>query len=220
MVDYTSPFGISSQNIRYIHGSGDDYLMCCTNLGVDVYYKKPTMYRSTATISGTRKCFITSTGKFYYTTVSGNTWCLNRVDKPLWDWTAPDYAYVAGVNILPANLGINDIFVTENTASNTTDNTVFIATTSGVYVIDECNLDYNSYFTTTVSGGVLVGTSNNFTAIWADPDASLNNGKFYTASPAAFSIVDNTVLCDYYTTTHKGAVNEILEQNDIKDINI
>jgi hypothetical protein len=67
---------------------------------------------------------------------------------------------------------------------------------------------------------VLVGTSNNFTAIWADPTTSLYTGKIYITSPAAFSIVNNTVLVDYYTTTHFGAANEVLEQKDIIDINI
>jgi hypothetical protein len=67
---------------------------------------------------------------------------------------------------------------------------------------------------------VLAGTNNNFTAIWADPTTSLTTGKIYIASPAAFSIVDSTVLVDYYTTTHSGGANEALNQNDIVDINI
>jgi len=154
LVDYTSPFGISSQTIRYIHGSSDDYLMCCTNSGVDVYHMKMTEYRSTTTVSGAQKCFMTSSGKFYYTTVSGATvsgvddlWSLNRVDKPLWDWIDPDYIYYTGGDILPAGLIINDMFITENTSSNEIDNTIFIATTSGVYVIDEETLDYVVYYT-------------------------------------------------------------------------
>jgi hypothetical protein len=148
LVDYASPFGISSQTIRYIHGSGDDYLMCCTDVGVDVYHMKMTKYRSTHSTTGAQKCFMTSNGKFYYTSVSGSDWFLNRVDKPLWDWITPDYIYNTGGDILPAGLEINDIFITENTASNTVDNTVFIATTSGVYVIDEGSLDYVVYYTT------------------------------------------------------------------------
>ena len=145
LMDHTSPFGISSQTIRYIHGSGDDYLMFCTGTGVDAYHMKPTMYRSTTTVSGTQKCFMTQNG-FYYTNVSGSIWSLNRVDKPLWDWTTSDYSYITGGDILPTGLGINDIFITENTASNSTDNTVFIATTSGVYVIDEGSLNYVVYY--------------------------------------------------------------------------
>lgn len=147
LVDYSSPFGISSQTIRYIHGSGDDYLMCVTTAGVDVYHMKMTKYRSTHSTTHAQKCFMTSNGKFYYTSVSGSEWSLNRVDKPLWDWTIPDYIYNTGGDILPAGLKINDIFITENTASNTIDNTVFIATTSGVFVVDEGNSNYVVYYT-------------------------------------------------------------------------
>jgi len=153
LTDYVSSFGISSQNVRYIHGYGDDYLMCCTSSGVDVYYRKPTMYRSTTTTSGARKCFVTSTGKFYYTSVSGATisgesdlWSLNRVDKPLWDWTVPDYVYEAGRNILSAGIEINDIFITENTSDNGIDNTIFLATSSGVYIISEETNQYVIYY--------------------------------------------------------------------------
>ena len=152
--DYTSPFGQSSPSIRYIHGSSDDYLMCVTTAGVDVYHMKPTMYRSSATVSGTRKCFMTSTGKFYYTSVSGATvsgesdlWSLNRVDKPLWDWTTPDYSYTAGGDILRAGIGINDIFITENTSENGIDNTIFLATSSGIYIISEEDNQYVIYYT-------------------------------------------------------------------------
>ncbi len=67
---------------------------------------------------------------------------------------------------------------------------------------------------------VLAGTSNNFTAIWADSTTSLSTGKIYIASSAVFSIVDSAVLVDYYTTTHSGGANEALDQNDIIDINI
>jgi len=89
--------------------------------------------------------------------------------------------------------------------------------TEGGYIPDsydfDFGLDIHIY-------NVLAGASNNFTAIWADPTASLSTGKFYVASPAAFSIIDNTLLVDYYTTTFGGRANETLIQNDIKDINI
>jgi len=146
LIEYVPPYGITSQNIRYIHGN-DNYMIWCTDLGVDVYKMEPYGYRSTTTISGAQKCFMTSSGKFYYTSVSGSEWFLNRVNKSLWDWTVPDYVYNTGGDILPPGLEINDIFITENTASNTIDNTAFIATTSGVYVIDEGNLDYVVYYT-------------------------------------------------------------------------
>jgi len=81
------------------------------------------------------------------------------------------------------------------------------------------NYNFN-FYTPVITYDVLAGTSNNFTAIWADPDANLSTGKIYIASSAAFSIIDNTLLVDYYTTTFGGRANETLIQNDIKDINI
>lgn len=143
---YRSPYGITAQNIRYIHGN-DDKLMCCTTSGVDVYWSN-FGYRSTATISGTRKCFMTSTGKFYYTKLSGHMWSLNRVNSHLWDWAAPDYRYIAdGNGALASGISINDIFVTEDTSvSGNGYNTVFMATSSGVYVVDEGSLDYAIYY--------------------------------------------------------------------------
>jgi hypothetical protein len=85
---------------------------------------------------------------------------------------------------------------------------------------------YNFNFVSSVfTFNVLAGLSNYFTAIWADPDANINNSKkMYVTSAAAFSVVTldelSPVLVDYYTTTHFGAGNEVLEQEDIKDINI
>jgi hypothetical protein len=70
---------------------------------------------------------------------------------------------------------------------------------------------------------ILKGTLNFFSAVWADSDASLTNGKMYVASQgsgAAFNIVDLSVnsVVDYYTTTHVGAANEALEAEDIVDL--
>lgn len=146
LADYVSPFGITSQNIRYIHGNGDNYLMCCTSGGVDVYHMNQTLYRSSTTVSGARKCFMTTTGKFYYTISGTNEWSLNRVNSPLWDWEDPDYIYSTGGSILSSGILINDMFVTENT-SGSEYNTLFLATSSGVYVIPEKdNQSYGIYY--------------------------------------------------------------------------
>lgn len=69
---------------------------------------------------------------------------------------------------------------------------------------------------------ILAGATNNFSAIWADVDASLDTGKIYVASSAAFSIIDLTQskLVDWYTTSHKGACNEVLNSDDIVDLHI
>ncbi len=216
LLDYSNPYGITSENIQYIHGSGDTLMMCCTSSGVDVYWGDYS-YRSSTTVSGARKCFMTSTGKFYYTVDKGNEWELNRVDSEKWDWTIPDYSYVTGSGILAEGLSINDMYIIETTASGGVDNVLFIATSSGVYIIDEGNLEYEVLDST-----VLAGTNDNFTAIWADANTSLTSGQMYIASPSALSVINitNKTLIDAYTTTIKGAANEYLQQEDVVDINI
>ena len=72
---------------------------------------------------------------------------------------------------------------------------------------------------------ILAGTSNIFTAIWADPDASLTQGKFYALSSGpgiALSIVnlDTKDLDNRYTQTLAGRGNETLIATDSVDLNI
>lgn len=143
--DLTYYHNLTSDNIQYLHGSGD--IICAvTNSGVDVVKLDPQSYRSYTTISGGQKCFMTSTGKFYYTLISGTVWSLNRVNYCLWDWSEPDKAYITGGGIFEAGISLNDVFVTENTSSTTIDNTLFVATSSGIYVIDEETENYNIYY--------------------------------------------------------------------------
>ena len=143
--DLTYYHELTSDDIRYIHGSGD-VLCVVTNYGVDVVKIDPQSYRSYITISGAKKCFMTAAGKFYYT-VSGTEWSLNRVDSCLYDWSVPDKSYTTGGGILPAGEKINDIFVTEQTSSDGISNTIFCATSSGVFVIDEGTENYEIYYT-------------------------------------------------------------------------
>lgn len=69
---------------------------------------------------------------------------------------------------------------------------------------------------------ILKGSSNNFTSVWADVTAGVNNGKFYVASSAAFSVVDSSVpsIYDFYTQTYPGRANEVLDNTNIIDINV
>lgn len=141
--DLTYYHELTSDNIKYIHGN-NDILCMVTESGVDVVKIDPQSYRSYTTISGARKCFMT-TEKFYYT-VSGTEWSLNRVDSYFYNWNTPDKSYVTGSGIFVAGISLNDIFVTENTGHDGISNTLFVATSSGVYVIDEITDNYDIYY--------------------------------------------------------------------------
>lgn len=142
--DLTYYHELTSDDIRYIHGSGD-VLCVVTNSGVDVVKIDPQSYRSHSLVNNAKKSFMTGNKKFYYT-VSGTEWALNRVDSCLCDWFVPDKSYTTGGGILPAGEKINDIFITENTASDGVSNTIFCATSSGVYIIDGGSDQYIIYY--------------------------------------------------------------------------
>ncbi len=142
LTDYVEQ-SLTSDKIRYIHGN-NGFLMCCTAVGVDVIKKEPHGYRSYTTISGARKCFMTSTGKCYYSTCSGTSWELNRVNVSLTDWVTPSHVY--GDPLIASN-EITDMFVTEGTASDGVSNTLMVATSSGVFIISEEDNQYAVYYT-------------------------------------------------------------------------
>lgn len=139
----TAYHNLTSTDIRYIHGNGS-FVLCTTDSGVDVVKIDPQSYRSYTTVSGAQKCFMTSKRRFYYTVSRTSSWSLNVVHSCLSDWTVPDDVYETGTTIFAAGININDIFITEGTVGNT----IFVATSSGVYVIDEEALDYVVYYIT------------------------------------------------------------------------
>jgi hypothetical protein len=146
---YNLPYSLSASGIKYMHGYDDKFLVCVTDTEVDVYGFGGTTFKSSSTtVSGNAyKCFMTSTGKFYYT-LSGTEWSVERLNCPFMDWTSSNNSYTAGGAIIGSGVIINDIFVTENTSSNRIYNTLFIATSSGVYIIDEETNDYKVIYTT------------------------------------------------------------------------
>ena len=101
----------------------------------------------------------------------------------------------------------------------------FIFTEIG-YLPPADSLDADFLFQQPIPAGsfyILAGSTSNFVAIWAEPDASLANGRFQVASNgtgAALSIVslDTDTLYDYYTTTVSGRANEALESENIIDL--
>jgi len=145
LTNYVKPFKhtpfITSNTIRHIHGR-DNIVMCCTTSGVDVYKLEPNGYRSSTTVSGAYKCFVPPGGSIYYLTLSGTDYFINKVNTTLMDWSEPDVVYT-----IDSGIAINALFVTAGTAADGVKNTLFLATSSGIYVMDESNYKTDVYYT-------------------------------------------------------------------------
>ena len=139
--ELTDQYELTSDNIKHIHGYGD-VLLIVTESGVDVVKLGNQGYRSSTTISGIEKGFMTSAGKFYYF----NPTTIYRVDSSLCDWVITDKEYVTGSGIFRGWVEIKDIFITEKTSYDNVSNTIFAATTQGAYIIDEGTEDFAIYF--------------------------------------------------------------------------
>lgn len=112
-------------------------LAVVTTEGLDIIGMAPGKeFKSSTTSSGIIKSFLTSKKEVYYLENSGG-WSLNKVIPYLCDWEVPTIKYSVGDSFLIDGVGLNDLFITENTSLNNIDNTVFIATTSGIYIYDE-----------------------------------------------------------------------------------
>jgi len=226
IINYLNYPDITSDNIRYLHGN-DNLLLCITDAGIDIHKMGAQAYRSTSSESNAYKGFMTSTGRFYYTVTSGvNYSAIHICNKCICDWSIPDTTYVNDGTLLASGVVIRDIFVTEGTSYNGVSNTIFAATSSGVYVIDEGNNDYDLYINTgtLISGAynILEGLFNDYVAIWSTSDASLSDGRLYVSSTASFNVVDlaTSTLANYYTRTFAGGAGQLLTSDDIVDTSV
>ena len=112
-------------------------LAVVTTEGLDIIGMAPGKeFKSSTTSSGITKSFLTSKKEIYYIENSG-IWSLNKVTPYLCDWEVPTIKYSVGDSFLIVGVDLNDLFITENTSLNNIDNTVFMATTSGIYIYDE-----------------------------------------------------------------------------------
>jgi hypothetical protein len=210
LYNYLIPPMITGFNIRYLH-CNDNYLGVVTENGLDIIklYKGYT-HSKTYTSEEAYKCFVTTDGYLYYTLSGTSDWRINKTRS----WAPPFVTYVTGSGILPAGQKLTDIFVTENTAYDKISNTIFCATTSGVYVIDE-NTD--AYY------GFLVDSSGeyNFNNVWADSKTNLSQGKMYVASSACLSVIDmrKKNIYSYNTQYLPGRNGTTLDHTPIIDIN-
>jgi hypothetical protein len=144
--DYLNEPDILSNQVRYIHGNNSHMIMSTASginyRGPDLYYQKAEGFTKLS-----RKVFITSSGRMYYTTWDGTKWRVNVKYANNQNWTEPDKSYETGTFLISAGVDILDIFVTEGTSDSGASNTIFIATTSGIFVIDEELDEGETYYT-------------------------------------------------------------------------
>lgn len=205
----------TSTYIKYLHGF-ENKLSIVTASGMDLVDNTSGGFKSSTSNPNIGKCFSTVDRSVYYMVNNAAINGVFKVNSYLFDWTTPDVSYITGESFLP-DVEINDIFITLQTASSGISNTIFVATSSGVYIFDE-DSDRVDHYTTE-----LAGTSINVTGIWADQSTGLDTGKVYTVSSgtgAGFSIFDLSTksLWDKYTTTSKGRASETLLSEDVIDV--
>lgn len=213
---YNYYYNVGSTNIKYIHGNNNTLAVVTSN-GIDILNNEYTGYKSSLSNTNVTKCFLTSNCEVYYIIQEPSVNKVAMVNTCLCDWTLPDTVYLNDGTIIGDDVGITDIFVTTNTSISGGSNTMFIATSSGAYVVDEDSLGYDNYTTS------LAGTSFELTGIWSDKLSSRNTGKMYTVSSnsgAALSVVElsSGILYDKYTIIQKGRANKVLSSEDIVDL--
>jgi len=205
----------ASTDVRYIHGF-ENKLSIVTASGMDLVDNTSGGFKSSTSNTKIGKCFSTADRSVYYTVNNASINGVFKVNSYLFDWDTPDISYVTDDSFLP-NVVINDIFITLQTASSGVNNTIFVATSSGVYIFDEDSAQVDHYT------NELAGTSINITGIWADQASSIGSGKMYIVSSgegAGFSVfdLDTKSLWDKYTLTDKGRTNEVLVSEDLIDV--
>ena len=227
LLDYRNNSFLTSEKINCLHGYSDR-LVCCTAVGVDIIRLDPTQYISHTLLSGAVKCFAVP-NEFYYTVLSGTTYSLCKIEEAPSDWVIPTSKYNTGAGFLADATSIVDFYVTYRTSISGIGNTIFLATTSGVYVYDE-GIDSCIAFTTTASGAgkypILREQNVNFlTSVWAEPNANINTSRLYVSSSgigATFSVIDlnSKSIYDSYLVYEQGLLGDFLDQEDVVDINI
>lgn len=145
LIPYKQYPDITDNCVYCIHGKGN-YLCATTAYGVD-HYDLTTGSGICTTLSGVSKCFQTERGEFYYTyNPVGADKELHVVYDNNNNW---DNETVGNIYIIEDY--INDLHITEKTSRYNDGNVIFLATSSGVVVIeekpgDEGNSNFKYYY--------------------------------------------------------------------------
>lgn len=139
----------SSNTIKYLYGF-DTTLAAVTDVGIDIINNNTQGFKSITTGDGFTKCFMTSKKELYYIVQSDSLNGVCKINNTFCDWEIPDLFYASGLSFLPADQKINDIFITEKTSLNGIDNTLFVATSAGLYILDEGTTEFDVYYSEAV----------------------------------------------------------------------
>jgi len=185
----TPYYELTSNKIVDIH-IYENVLCAITNSGVDVVKLNPQSFRSYTTVSGAEKCFITKDELYY---IVNNELCI--VNTYLVDWNAPTKCYSPGSGVLASGVNIKDLFVD----TGGIDNFIYLATNSGIYIINESTDSYNVYGTNTYNS------------------ISILNNKIYASTVSGIEVVlyDTLKLYDLYTPDVSGRARELLYDGDL-----
>ncbi len=135
----------SSNNIRSLSINGND-LAVVTDIGMDIIgMARGKEFKGSTTASGIFKSFLTSKKEVYYLeNTPGYALCKHSPYSCNWD--RPGEKYVPKKSFLEWEVTLNDLFITENTTKNKKQNTIFLTTSSGIYVYDEESKILDIYF--------------------------------------------------------------------------
>jgi hypothetical protein len=132
-------FLLKSPSINYIHGSDNNELLVTTSSGLEYFnWSGNQLIKSNTNVENASKCFLVGDCAYYFTTttISGEPfWSLNKKKNLLTDWEVPTKSFTTG-DVFTLSTSLTDLYVTEKTTTSG-NNTIFCATTSGIYVIDE-----------------------------------------------------------------------------------
>jgi hypothetical protein len=124
---------LTSNNVRYIHGN-ENIMSVTTDAGISIY-NLHTEFTSSRQQTGVGKCFVPAAYNYVYYIVSDTY--IHRVLDRVGNWVSSDAIYTANVGFLEGTTEIKDIYVNAHNSLSGNDNTLFIATDVGIYILDE-----------------------------------------------------------------------------------
>lgn len=210
---YTQIYIHDSIFIRNLYYS-NDVLSVVTSVGINIINNSLQGYKSTYNKINVQKSIITSKLNLYYSYIDDDDiFKVGKVINIKCDWDTPDIIYDSV--IFDAGAIINDFKITVNTTNG--NDTIFVATSNGVYIICSKTKQFIKYN--------IINYSNNVVSINVSKNASMVKGKLYITSSgeggAVYKIVDITSLqtLDLYSFTFAGnAKTTLLSENLISSL--